>query len=324
MTDEVKSVGPSSTGEATQQAEDPTLVRKLQTIKQAPTDQERNPHSDTPIAPVDLNSLPKRDGPKWTDIAIVILTAGIVLAAILQTLIFNRQWKEMHDAGAQTDRIIRAAQQVESDLTTANTQNLHQFENTLTESQRALTATIDQSRLEQRAFVNFSKTIQNNPALLPGQKTIEQWEFRPVIGNSGNTPTRNAIMHASFSYRLGELPGNFTFPDLGPPTPNTPFVLGPKEQDVTGPLFSIPVPILRAVRSRALHLYFWGWLTYRDVFPGTAKHVSMFCTEMAFVRGDLSPETSYQFGWTLCPRHNCTDDDCKGEPYGSPTKFWPN
>jgi len=48
-----------------------------------------------------------RESPKWTDIAIVILTVGIVFAAAVQTVIFKKQWKEMSDAGKQTDQLIR-------------------------------------------------------------------------------------------------------------------------------------------------------------------------------------------------------------------------
>lgn len=40
--------------------------------------------------------------PKWTDIAIVILTGGIVLLAYMQ-------WREMHGAGKQSDDLIKAA-----------------------------------------------------------------------------------------------------------------------------------------------------------------------------------------------------------------------
>lgn len=42
------------------------------------------------------------DRPKWTDVAIVILTGGIVFLAFMQ-------WREMHGAGEQTEKIIVAA-----------------------------------------------------------------------------------------------------------------------------------------------------------------------------------------------------------------------
>lgn len=47
-----------------------------------------------------------QESSKWTDKAIVILTGGIVLAAAVQTVIFKKQWKEMSDAGKQTDQML--------------------------------------------------------------------------------------------------------------------------------------------------------------------------------------------------------------------------
>jgi hypothetical protein len=35
-----------------------------------------------------------------------------------------------------------------------------------------------------------------------------------------------------------------------------------------------------------------------------------------------------QFMWANCSgaglRHNCADEECNGEPYGNPTRVWPN
>jgi hypothetical protein len=76
------------------------------------------------------------------------------------------------------------------------------------------------------------------------------------------------------------------------------------------------------VKDKTAHLFFWGWATYNDIFPKTPQHISMFCIELTEVRGQLTPGTGYQFLWSLCGHHNCVDDECRGEPYGTPTKIW--
>lgn len=172
----------------------------------------------------------------------------------------------------------------------------------------------------QRAFVNIGKNMQDNPIIVPGHAGIQGWEFRPRVANSGVTPTRNAESHANFVLWLGPLPENFPFPDLGQ-LAETPFVLGPKE-DTTGPLLTLSSAQVRQVRERKALLYFYGWISYQDIFPETPRHVSMFCIQLTEIRGELKPNTSYQFLWALCPRHNCADDECRGEPYGTPTRVW--
>lgn len=173
----------------------------------------------------------------------------------------------------------------------------------------------------QRAFVNIGKTMQDNPVVIPGQNEIRGWEFRPRMANSGSTPTRNASSHANFLFLPAALPADFSFPDLGAQTPDIPFILGPKEEAM-GALLNVPFSAIEDVKGKKTRLFFWGWATYNDIFPKTPQHISMFCIELAEVRGPLTPNTGYQFLWSLCGRHNCADDECRGEPYGTPTKVW--
>ena len=84
----------------------------------------------------------------------------------------------------------------------------------------------------------------------------------------------------------------------------------------------VPINVLQAIKDRTTYLYFWGWVEYQDVFPDTPRHISMFCVEITDVRGALVQGA--EFNWELCSHHNCADDECKGEPYGTPGKIWPN
>jgi hypothetical protein len=179
----------------------------------------------------------------------------------------------------------------------------------------------------QRAFVIIGKNMQENAVMESGKmgtgKTFpKSWEFRPHLQNSGGTPTRNARNHASFLYVPVPLPEQYRFADMGD-IREVPFILGPKE-DATGALLSVPFDIIKKVKNKTMRLYFYGWVTYDDIFPKTPKHVSMFCTELTDIRGELTTGSQYQFAWSLCGHHNCADDECIGEPYGTYGKMWPN
>jgi hypothetical protein len=155
---------------------------------------------------------------------------------------------------------------------------------------------------------------------------ISSWEFRPVLENSGTTPTRQARHHVNYfslPVSVAFPPKQFTFPDLHTPEDPTeaPFGLGPREI-ATGALLSISKEVITNVKDRRQNLYFWGWATYRDVFPKTPEHITMFCFALSGIRGELVPNAQQGFLWSLCNRHNCEDDECKGEPYGTPTKIW--
>ena len=263
-----------------------------------------------------------------------LTTAGVIVGAIT-LFIFCGQLYEMIEGGTQTDKIVTASQKIQTALELSNTHNQDALTQTLAQSKQAmdasnaqskivLDATIAQSRLDQRAFAYFGKTMKDTPVSIPGHPEIQGWEFLPRVSNSGDTPTRSARHHASFLYLPTPVPNNFSFSDYvqqGPQVPDSPFMLGPKEE-ITGTLLTIPFTVMEGVRDKTLHLYFYGWLTYHDIFPKTPLHISMFCMELADIRGQLVPGTNYLFTWTLCPRHNCADDECRGEPYGTPTKTW--
>lgn len=59
------------------------------------------------------------ENPKWTDIAIVVLTVGIVIPA-------HMQWREMHGAGRQTDDLIKAAN-IQADAASKNAAAVQSF-----------------------------------------------------------------------------------------------------------------------------------------------------------------------------------------------------
>src|SRR5260370_20825473 len=121
-----------------------------------------------------------RENAKWTDIAIVILTAGIVLAAVVQTVIFNKQWKEMHDSGTDTHDLAVAAK-AQADAAKAQADRTKDLADRALVQTRVIRALVDQAdrandialgamEANERAWVsvdvgektgNFSVTMRN-------------------------------------------------------------------------------------------------------------------------------------------------------------------
>jgi hypothetical protein len=191
----------------------------------------------------------------------------------------------------------------------------------------------------QRAFIGIEKGMQDNPVQepsdVPGEMISRQWEFRPKLINSGATPARivtaryNALqMKTDPPNVLRTLPkypapfAGFRFPDAGV-TDISDFrnVIGAKEP-FTGAAAKVPNESIFQVMRKSSRQFFYGHIEYRDIFPRTPLHISMYCIELTEVRGDFSLHSRYEFVWEPCDRHNCADDECKGEPYGSPTKIW--
>lgn len=174
----------------------------------------------------------------------------------------------------------------------------------------------------QRAFLSFGQTLEVIAIPDANRQHIISWEFKPVMINSGDTPTRNAVHQFNSTHTGTEvLPPNFQFPDAIEAMRSF-FTVAPKDRKTGGDL-RVDAALLNDIRAHTQHLYFWGWVTYRDVFDGTPTHVSMFCTELDEVREDATRvDIAMTTGWTQCSlHHNCNDEECDGERYDN-GKIW--
>jgi hypothetical protein len=267
------------------------MTNEPQTPKQ--TEKAEEPKGNTEKA----SDFTRRENAKWTDIAIVILTGGIVLAAILQTIIFYMQRNEMHSAGEQTDRIICAALQIESDLKTANAQNLDALTKTLAQSQAAtnasnaqsekvLNANIAAARLDQRAWVGVMEATGQDFSVTNGLvATI-------TFINSGRTPARKVQVGAGFFTSSRPVPGppsNIQTLEFRPAQS-----IGPQQKyhEVLGTFASgepytetqlrgekALISRLPAIKSKELILYYYGVLKYEDIFGNSRQ--TQFCLFLA-------------------------------------------
>jgi hypothetical protein len=84
--------------------------------------------------------------------SMVILTRYGVGVGIITLVIFSLQLCEMHDAGLQMTQLRDTADRIKGALVTSNSQNQQAFKDALGQSQRVLDATIDNARLDQRAW----------------------------------------------------------------------------------------------------------------------------------------------------------------------------
>lgn len=166
-----------------------------------------------------------------------------------------------------------------------------------------LSAATEKSALEdvQRAFVSqtYTQTQENNT-----------WIVQVRWDNSGDTPTKDMIMHVSFSgLRSAPLPRDFRFPDIWesgePRTPTSETI--PAKGQGQAIYIGIPLSLIKAPS----YFYVWGWAHYRDVFAQTTEHVTEFCDEFDTTAVESNKVFLHTLGMDTCARHNCSDGQCK-------------
>jgi hypothetical protein len=170
----------------------------------------------------------------------------------------------------------------------------------------------------ERAFV-FATGV--SPYYEMDDTGLYHWRFRPTWKNSGDTPTKNMVMHTACALRTEPLPQGF---DFACATTETGTALIPPNTDIGGglaprmqsPAIS-PQDILDVQAGNKL-LYLWGWAKYRDVFPDTPEHITRFCfrvlpggNPLIYAPGIIAPQPgSLTFPTIHHTEGNCADDEC--------------
>ncbi len=171
----------------------------------------------------------------------------------------------------------------------------------------------------QRSFVypaQFRFMLTDNPANL----LISRFDWK----NSGNTPTRDLSLWLNsyhYSKRIGE---TFSFPDFQTKGQTmTTTLLGP-QSDVwsTDVASSYDISL---INSGNQFVYVWGWGRYRDVFDGTAMHLTRSCLEIYHIEITQNPQNQDQtqstIFWRPCERGNCADEECVEQHIPFPPNF---
>jgi hypothetical protein len=163
----------------------------------------------------------------------------------------------------------------------------------------------------QRAFVVITNAEVNAIQVGSERKFTVTFTWQ----NAGTTPAIGMISHISFEQPNHALPKTFSFPDLWGAKEAHTYIRGPMaphgvRQDSVGMLSRTAI-----IALADKPIYFWGWARYRDIFKDTPEHLTNFCSELTGFYGDpmsVGPEMVKPL-ISMCPYHNCTDDDCKEE-----------
>jgi hypothetical protein len=221
----------------------------------------------------------RREFPKWTDIAIVILTGGIVFLAYMQH-------RDLIDAGTQTDKIIAADER----LATA-------MENSVAQAQSAFNAANKQAILSQRAWMQVRSGIESPSHVWTVGQPID---IRIKQRNTGRTPALNVRSVGVITIQPGTGDGVFKAPDFSYKSEQ--YI---RSGNITpdGEVFADEVkPFTAEDESRIVSLkvrvYVHGVVEYDDVFG--SHHWLNFCSY-------LLPGQAF----AICKYHNEMDKNDK-------------
>ena len=175
----------------------------------------------------------------------------------------------------------------------------------------------DTSISTQRAFISFG-----GPVLV---KDVQNRKLKGInvyygMTNSGTTPASAAILEWNMSLGPTSPAKGVDFDTLSQ-NERMPLVLGPKANFQMKPVY-LSVEELEMVAQNKKHLFFWGWVTYRDIFSSTPERLSEFCTDIASATWTAAnhndPNVDFKTDNPPCPIHNCYDQQC--EDYSTRTK----
>jgi len=164
----------------------------------------------------------------------------------------------------------------------------------------------------QRAFVTFTQIyFEPVPRATSPDNVFSYRAHMPMI-NNGTTATKYSTYEMAVAVE-DSIPQEGTDFDVLQQSEKYPFVFGPK-QLYDGLGTPVSVADFEAVAQEKKHMFFWGWVVYRDVFEGTPVRLSEFCfniTNPRWQRPNHNDETNPMKATTLpCKTHNCYDENC--------------
>jgi hypothetical protein len=136
------------------------------------------------------------------------------------------------------------------------------------------------------------------------------YDITPIVENGGNTQTVDAKINVNSSLRDEPLPDGFDFPYAS----ESGFTLIGARQTIGASNVIILDDDLLLVQGGKKHLFIWGTITYRDVFPNTPEHVTEFCAQISRVLGNpMDPRepnnpkgTTLEIHFRIYPKHQKT------------------
>lgn len=182
---------------------------------------------------------------------------------------------------------------------------------------------IDRTSMQvgQRAYVSFQGMEFDNIVDRSTPQATMDFIFHASTVNTGNTPAQGVEQY----FNIGDAePSEKQF--VGSPT-RINLAIGGKALYTFGggsepaSYFHLPNEYVSSQELKALRTQtglpnrvFWGWVSYRDVFPKTPMHVTEFCQQLTNVVARANPNIGYQyvFNFQNCEsgQHNCIDQNC--------------
>lgn len=144
----------------------------------------------------------------------------------------------------------------------------------------------------QRAFV-FPEQMQVEIRQVGSQRFFDfdlRWK------NSGSTPANDLRMHLNWVQTREELERNFEYPDRGR-AEDIPRFVAPGA-NIWSSTISLDSAAIGSVYLGQTRLYFYGWVSYEDVFDGTPRHRTRFCWQ-AIPTGTDPSAPAGQMTWAM-------------------------
>jgi hypothetical protein len=229
----------------------------------------------------------KSDEANLTDWLMAFFTFVLAATTIVFTVYAKRQWREMHDAGTQTDRIIAADERMAKAM-----------EDSVKQGQRAFDAANKQAILGERAWLG------TKPLLQTGRGRIEIGQplnVRIITKNTGKTPAIHVGAYTARDAVTKNKAGIFEPPSFEYKRKN--FVIAgnvPPDGEIYSDFFAekLSQEDYDRIMTEKVRVYVHGRVEYTDVF-GVA-HWANFCNFL------LSGG-----GFAICPYHNEIDQNEK-------------
>jgi hypothetical protein len=205
---------------------------------------------------------------EWLTLIFDVLT---VLILIAYTYYAGQQWQTM---GGQLDAMRATIYQTRELVRQARAQSRSASNSAdaairaADTGQKALDASIRNSRLDQRAWVGVRETNTDGLVL-----DLEKTTFTIIYVNTGKTPA--FAVHAFMAIhrvRSGQKPK----PDYSESDAETSSVIVPGTKGLMKKAEVFPRQELSDIRSGVIDLYIYGTIWYSDVFH--VKHISQFCS----------------------------------------------
>ncbi len=175
------------------------------------------------------------------------------------------------------------------------------------------------NRAVQRAMIRYVGVQASRSMVGNNRRAIN---LKAIWENGGITDAVDVVTHVSF----GEMKGGPSTEQFigGHGHPPRTIAIGPHARLDSAGLFmreslifgsDLPSDLRQYIKSPAelnQNIFVFGWLVYRDVFPGSKPHVTGFCQQLTAV-GVQEDGAGFQLVWAdYGTRYNCRDEGCEG------------